>query len=99
MLFECEQRMPTESDNPFRSLPAVNEILHLPRVAALEERHAHDAIVEAIRAELTLIRTQVGKGQTLNGACTPETIAAAIEQRLSRDSQPRLRSVINATGI
>lgn len=91
--------MPTKSDNPLRNLPAVHDILQLPRVAALAERHAHDMIVAAIRAELTLIRAQVGKGQTLNGACTPETIAAAIEGRLSRDLQPRLRSVINATGI
>ncbi len=91
--------MPTDSDNPLRSLPAVHEILQLPRVAALAELHAHDMIVEAIRAELTHIRTQVGTGQALNGACTSEAVAAAIEQRLRRDLQPRLRSVINATGI
>jgi L-seryl-tRNA(Ser) seleniumtransferase len=91
--------MATESDSPFRNLPAVHEILQLPRVAALEERHAHGAVVEAIRAELTIIRALVAKGQTLNGVCTIESIAEAVEGRLSRDLQPRLRCVINATGI
>lgn len=91
--------MPTESDNPLRSLPAVHEILQRPRIAALGQHHAHDAIVAAIRAELTLIRTQFGKGQSLNGAGALESIVAAVEGRLGRDSQPLLRSVINATGI
>jgi L-seryl-tRNA(Ser) seleniumtransferase len=91
--------MATDSDNPLRSLPAVHEILQVPRVAALAKRHAHDVIVAAIRAELTVIRAQVGARQSFNGACTAESIAAAIEGRLSRDLQPRLRSVINATGI
>jgi L-seryl-tRNA(Ser) seleniumtransferase len=91
--------MSTDNESPFRSLPAVHDILRLPCVAALEESHSHSAVVEAIRAELGLIRTLVARNQALNGACTLESIAAAVEGRLRRDLQPRLRSVINATGI
>ena len=91
--------MSTDSDNPFRGLPAVHEILQLPRMLALQERHAHGTIVDAIRTELSRIRELVAKGQTLDGSHTIEQIAAAVEGRLNRESQPRLRSVINATGI
>ncbi len=87
------------SDNPFRALPAVNDVLLLPRIAALEPRHAHDAIVDAIRTELAALRTQLAQGQPHNGDGAAETIAANVEQRLGQDLQPRLRSVINATGI
>jgi L-seryl-tRNA(Ser) seleniumtransferase len=91
--------MPTDSNGPFRNLPAVHEVLQLPRVAALAEQHAHGTIVEAIRTEIAQIRALAVQGQTQNGAFTIESIAAAVEGRLTRDMQPRLRSVINATGI
>ncbi len=85
------------SDNPFRNLPAVTDILQVPRIAALAPQHAHDVIVEAIRAELADARALLAQGHTTNG--TLETIAANVETRLQRDLKPRLRSVINATGI
>ncbi|MBM3993505.1 MAG: L-seryl-tRNA(Sec) selenium transferase [Planctomycetes bacterium] len=85
------------STNPYRNLPAVNDILLLPSVVALESRYARDVIVEAIRAELSDVRAALAQGQ--NGVHTPEAIAANVEKRLSADLQPRLRTVINATGI
>jgi L-seryl-tRNA(Ser) seleniumtransferase len=84
-------------DNPFRSLPAVNDVLQVPRVAALEPQYAHDVIVDAIRAELAEARGKLAQGDQSNG--TLDSIAASVEKRLSRDMQPRLRTVINATGI
>jgi L-seryl-tRNA(Ser) seleniumtransferase len=87
------------TDNPYRNLPAVNDILQVPRIAALEQQHAHEVIVEAIRVELAETRALLAQGQSLNGECTPETVAANVEQRLQHDLRPRLRSVINATGI
>jgi len=85
------------TSNPFRNLPAVHDILQEPRILVLEPQHAHDAIVNAIRIELAAIRERLTQG--LNGECTSATIAANVETRLHRDVQPRLRPVINATGI
>ena len=65
----------------------------------LEQRHAHDLIVEAIRSELTEIRARLTQGESANGDCTPESVAANVEARLAREQRPRLRCVINATGI
>ena len=87
------------SNNPFRNLPAVNQILQEPAIVALEQRHAHDIVVEAIRAELAEIRTQLGQGQSVNGELSAAVVASRVEQRLNRDLRPRLRSVINGTGI
>jgi L-seryl-tRNA(Ser) seleniumtransferase len=89
--------MMNSSDNPFRSLPPVNDVLQEPRIVALETRHSHDTIVQAIRIELADIRARLTQGR--NGECTPASVAANVEQRLRRDLQPRLRPVINATGI
>ncbi|MBI3821078.1 MAG: L-seryl-tRNA(Sec) selenium transferase [Planctomycetes bacterium] len=87
----------TKNDNPYRNLPAVTDVLQVPSVVALEPAHAHDVVVEAIRAELADVRAGLAQGR--NGTCTPESIAASIEKRLHHDMKPRLRSVINATGI
>jgi L-seryl-tRNA(Ser) seleniumtransferase len=87
------------ADNPYRNLPAVNDILQVPSITSLRQQHAHEVIVEAIRAELAETRAQLAQGQLLNGECTPESIAVGALQRLRGDLRPRLRSVINATGI
>src|ERR1019366_1358781 len=86
-------------DNPFRRLPSVNQILQVTAMIDLEQHHAHDVIVEAIRAELTEIRARLTQGESRNGDCTPESVAVNVEHRLDREQRPRLRSVINATGI
>jgi len=88
-----------KTENPFRNLPAVNDILELASVTALQFLHARDVIVDAIRKELAEVRNQLSNGGATNGECTPDTIAAKVESRLSRDLTPRLRCVINATGI
>src|SRR5437868_11473983 len=86
-------------DNPFRKLPSVNEVLELPDMRALEERHAHEAVVAAIRAELDLARQQLGRGDDVDGQANAERVAVRVAQRLDRSARPRLRAVINATGI
>jgi L-seryl-tRNA(Ser) seleniumtransferase len=86
-------------DNPFRRLPAVNQILQVPAMIDLAWRYAHDTIVDAIRTELDEERARLTQGQSLNGDCTAESIAGNVERRLRREHQPRLRPVINATGI
>jgi L-seryl-tRNA(Ser) seleniumtransferase len=83
------------SDNPFRRLPAVNDLLQLPLIQALTATHAHEQIVAAIRAELTALRERLTRGEPADGA----DIAGLVAKRLSRDLAPTLRHVINATGI
>src|ERR1051326_8476965 len=84
-------------DQPFRSLPAVNDVLDFPSVRALFERHAHARITDAVRAELARLRTLLKSGS--DDGVEVGTIAERVAARLEREAQPRLRAVINATGI
>jgi L-seryl-tRNA(Ser) seleniumtransferase len=85
--------------NPFRAMPAVNDVLQKPAVQALAGTHAHDAVVDAVRQELTDLRRSLSQGEGIDSQANVDTIAARVVDRLERDHRPRLRSVINATGI
>lgn len=86
-----------------RTIPPVNEILAAPQVAALLEEHGRDLVVQAIGSALAALRLQV------LGADSPvleqqldlsvEGLAAATAYHLSLRLRPRLRRVINATGV
>lgn len=92
--------MTTKStDNPYRSLPAVNKFLQVPTLAMLIAMHGHDSVVAAVRAELADVRRQLSLGVLPDGECSSDAIAKKAAARLDRDAQPRLRAVINATGI
>jgi L-seryl-tRNA(Ser) seleniumtransferase len=87
------------ADNPFRNLPSVNDVLDSGVVQALLPQHAHDLIVAAIRQELGELRSRLGRGESIDGQSSVEGVADRVAERLSRELRPKLRSVINATGI
>lgn len=87
------------SDNRYRNLPSVNEVLEAPVLRALEAGHAHDIVVAAVRSELAELRKRLGNGGVLDGECAAVALAERVVARLSRELRPRLRRVINATGI
>jgi L-seryl-tRNA(Ser) seleniumtransferase len=87
------------SENPYRNLPAVNDVLEQPAVQALAAQHAHETLVSAVREELVELRRQLRKGDPVDGSAEPGALAARVVARLSREQRPRLKQVINATGI
>jgi L-seryl-tRNA(Ser) seleniumtransferase len=87
------------SDNLFRQLPSVNEVLAAADVQALLPDHAHQLVVAAVRAELADLREQIRGGAAVDGRCTVEAIASRAVRRLGDELRPKLRTVINATGI
>jgi L-seryl-tRNA(Ser) seleniumtransferase len=86
-------------DNPFRNLPSVTDVLLCAPVQDLQGRHAHEQIVAAVRAELAELRERLKAGESLDGAAAAEALAARAAARLERDFRPKLRPVLNATGI
>ena len=44
------------SENPFRQLPSVARLLELPPLVAARDRHPHDLIAAAARAEVESLR-------------------------------------------
>jgi L-seryl-tRNA(Ser) seleniumtransferase len=87
------------SASPFRNLPSVNEVLKSEPVQAFAASFAHDQIVAAIRDELDHLRDRLGRGESPDGAADITVLAAKISARLARELRPKLRPVINATGI
>jgi L-seryl-tRNA(Ser) seleniumtransferase len=87
------------SSNPLRDLPSVHHVLATPVAQGLTGAHAHELVVHAIRAELAEVRRRLALGESLDGAADASAVAERVSQRLGRDLQPKLRPVINATGI
>ncbi len=87
------------AQNPLRNLPSVTEVLSAASLRDAATRHAHDRIVEAIRAELADLRRHISQGGALDGRAECEAIAARAAERLTREVRPKLRTVINATGV
>src|SRR5262245_35896833 len=86
------------NDNPFRKLPSVTQVLQADAVAGLKG-FAHEQIVEAIRAEIGDVRQRLTAGEALDGELGAEQLATRTVDRLHRAHRPKLRAVINATGI
>jgi L-seryl-tRNA(Ser) seleniumtransferase len=86
-------------DNVFRSLPSVHDVLEAVSAQALAAGHAHELIVAAVRAELAELRQRLRQGEAADGAVAAEAVAARVAARLGREFRPKLRQVINATGI
>jgi L-seryl-tRNA(Ser) seleniumtransferase len=87
------------ADNPFRNLPSVNDVVETAVVQELHQRHDHDLIVGVIRQELDQWRCRLKAGEAGNGELTAETVAEGARRRLEQQLRPKLRPVINATGI
>lgn len=77
-----------------RSIPSIEQLRQRPKLLALEPTYGRAAIVDALRAEASAIRT-AGR--------EPEDMESAIErgaiERLTTGWAPSLRRVINATGV
>src|SRR5262245_60595924 len=85
------------SENPFRHLPSVARLLELPPLLAARDRHPHDLIAAAARAEVESLRTRLAAGEL--PALDPAAAAGRIAARLDADAAPAVRTVINATGV
>ena len=93
----------------FRIVPSIEQLRQRPRVAALQERYGHAAVVEALRAGTAALRQQLLAGPPAGsdpGAEVPATadeaavmLESGLEARLQAMFQSSLRPVINATGV
>jgi L-seryl-tRNA(Ser) seleniumtransferase len=82
-----------EARNPLRELPSVDALLGEERVAALVARHGRDVALQAARAALERAREGIRSG------CEPPDPVEAVERELEALLAPRLRRVVNATGV
>ena len=85
--------------NSLRSLPAVHEVLADSAVQGMLKDHAHAVVASMIRDDLDELRERIKSGQAVDGQATVAAIAQRVATRLTTELQPKLRPVINATGI
>jgi L-seryl-tRNA(Ser) seleniumtransferase len=83
----------------FRSLPAVNELADSPLLESYRGNTARSVVVETVRAVLSDARKVLGEGSGRGQVPSLEDLARQVAERLDREQRPRLRPVINATGI
>jgi L-seryl-tRNA(Ser) seleniumtransferase len=79
-----------------RSLPSVDEVLARPAVRALADRHGRAAAKAGVRAAIAEARAQLQGGAQLDGEPVPD---ARVRAFIEEQAAPRLRRVINATGV
>jgi len=81
------------NENPLRELPSVDSLLAAGRLQALADEHGRDLVLEAARNTLARAREEIKAG------FEPGDLVGRIEAELEQLLAPRLRRVINATGV
>jgi len=86
-----------------RKIPAVDELLAIPRIRDLLAAHPRWAVLEAVREVLAERRHRVLRGGVSQVAAelllAPDAIAAAVADVAAEKAGPSLVPVINATGV
>ena len=81
----------------FRSIPSIEQLRQRQAMRELEATYGRAAVVDALRAEASVIRMRLADSDGLD--LVMETMEAAVRARLDADHAPSLVAVINATGV
>ena len=76
-----------------RDLPSVDTVVGDPRLARVCERQGRELVVAAARTALSRAREEIRAG------FDPGDVVERVEQEANERSRPRLRRVLNATGV
>ncbi|WP_158752150.1 L-seryl-tRNA(Sec) selenium transferase [Acidobacterium sp. S8] len=89
------------SNEFYRLLPSVNDLLLTPGVKALLCFHSHDTVASSIRDALSRIREEISDGQHTRTSIKERlaSLEDGIVDGLVRKGRYSLRPVINATGV
>lgn len=83
----------SDTAKTLRELPAVDRLVGDPALAGLEEAYGRTLLVEAARDALEAARGRIRAGEQ------PPVLAGLVRDRVAELLRPRLRRVINATGV
>jgi L-seryl-tRNA(Ser) seleniumtransferase len=85
--------------NVLRSIPSVSELLDSPPLRKVVDRVSHNVVVNRVRSFLDNLRQELQNARADLKVPRPQELAEKIAQWILSEEQPRLRPVINATGI
>lgn len=85
--------------NPLRNLPSVTDLLKTPVLSSVVDKVSHSTVVSAARRVLDEVRSQVKSAADAMPVPSPQEIADRVAQWVQKQDKPKLKKVINATGI
>jgi L-seryl-tRNA(Ser) seleniumtransferase len=85
--------------NVLRNIPSVHELLESAPLRKIVDRVSHNVVVSGVRSFLENLRQEVQTARADLQIPRPTELAERIAQWILTEEQPRLRPVINATGI
>lgn len=85
--------------NPYRRLPAISELLQAPEIVQLAKNFPHDFIADVLRSEIEHLRQSISKNTIQESEISTQGILERSIPRIVQAVHPRIRTVINATGI
>lgn len=85
--------------NPLKNIPSVHELLESEPLKKLVDNVSHNVVVTEVRSFLDNLRDDVREATTDVKMPAASELAERIAQWIVTDQQPKLRPVINATGI
>ena len=94
---------PSLRQQVLREIPSVDELLSRPEIVDLLKVHPRNVVVEAIRKGLGRLRDEILRKQDLSqlgeAFFSFENLYPLFQKEIDLQIQPRLRRVINATGV
>src|SRR4030042_4891594 len=94
---------PTLREQFLRKIPSVDEVLSRPEIADLLKTYSRVVVVEAIRTGLGRLRAEILNKEELSdledALFSFEHLYPLFQEEIELQIQPRLRRVINATGV
>ena len=81
-----------------RQLPAIEKLLSVPEMRALQVSYGRPLVTEALRSVVADFRDQILQGKANLPLPEPSEYAALARQRIEEKTHSRLRNVVNATG-
>ncbi|HQR44170.1 MAG TPA: hypothetical protein PLX97_15850, partial [Gemmatales bacterium] len=82
-----------------RDFPAIHEVLSSNDFASLLAEYPRELLVNLLREQMNLLRQAALQGQDVMAGLQPEVLANMVRASILEALKPRLRTVINATGI
>ncbi len=89
----------SRSNTLLRSIPSVDRLLADPVMEGLKSRYAEDIVKRWVRLSLEELREEIRGGRAQEADCTPEALAGRVEKRIRERVEPKLTTLINATGV
>jgi len=86
-------------DALLRAIPSVDKLYADPCFGPLKEVYTEDLVKRMLRRGLEQLRSEIRSGKAGEEDCARQTVAGRVAALLAQRVGPKLRTVINATGV